>query len=118
MRTLAIRQLAAWGLVLSLVGSYALPAVSARHVTPDADDGFRAAGPCQELIRAADEQAADAHCAICHWLRAISGASAQAAASTPAGRGAASVHAVRPESRQGRSEVPAIPSRAPPASRA
>ena len=118
MRTPAIRRLAAWGLVLSFVGSFALPAISARHVTPDADDGFRAAGPCQELVRAPDGQPADAHCAICHWLRAISGASAQAAASTAAGLGAASVHAVRPESRQGRSEVPALPSRAPPASRA
>jgi hypothetical protein len=100
------------------VSSLALPLVSA-HVAADADVDCRteiastAGAALQHLDEAAPGGAAG-HCALCHWLRAIRGASAGTAfapAEKPVALAQYRNAAVR---RLGRAAVPSLPSRAPP----
>jgi hypothetical protein len=110
------RRLATWGLLLIFSGSLALPAISIRHTTPDVDDRVLS-GYGRRAALATPDDVSDAgdHCAVCHWLLAISGATAQAPLTIAAAASPATPAVSRPIARLGRSEVPAIPSRAPPA---
>jgi hypothetical protein len=111
------RRLTAWGVVLTVAGSLVLPAVSARHLTPDADDmlvlGVARAGEI-DLIGPIQQPPLEDHCAVCHWLCAFSGASVRSTVSPAAWLASGPAPAAQISARQGRSAVPAGPSRAPP----
>jgi len=112
-----LRRVSAWGLVLTFGSSLVLPVVSARHLRPDPDEGAFFGGFRSVHVSADGGDTADEHCAICHWLRAISGAAVQGAATPAPWLAPASSGAARPVARPGGSPDAAGPSRAPPAGR-
>ncbi len=77
MRSLALR-LRAWVALCSFVGGLTLPFVADRSLTfaDDAACGLEvlAVGPAGAHFEAPATPAPSGHCALCHWLRAVSGA--------------------------------------------
>jgi hypothetical protein len=67
-----------WTAVAILLATQVLPAVSTRHLFADADAGWSAAGTgltSPQLTPERSEATGD-HCAVCHWMRAVSGTQA------------------------------------------
>jgi hypothetical protein len=86
MKALSLR-VQAWIALFAFLGGLALPLASARHETFEDDaacatslrvsgaDGLARVGVTSAIAR-------PAHCAVCHWLRAVSGATTTGAAPT------------------------------------
>jgi|SRR5688572_30232558 hypothetical protein len=112
------RRVVAWIVVAVLVAAQGLPALSSRHLFADADAACGptlAAGHSASQFEAVRTGGADEHCAICHWIRAVNGASPGSPLAALTASDAPSVVA------SGRPSVYALdlaadsPSRAPPA---
>lgn len=111
------RRTGAWAFLVAFAASLVLPGLSARHLAPDPDERLAPLMARPDVVTADDGVAGDEHCPVCHWLHAISGAFAQPAFTADAlVTRSASAGAARAD-RRGRSEVPALPSRAPPPAR-
>lgn len=109
------RRVGAWGALAAFAASFALPILSTRHLVPDVDEGSRLAVHAEPQVAVPGGTSGDEHCAVCHWMRAVAGASTHSGTvfvtwflpSDPVTAGSSD--------RQGRTAVPAVPSRAPPA---
>jgi hypothetical protein len=77
MRVLSLR-VQAWIALCAFLGGLALPIVTARHEAFEDDaacvTSLRSGGAATARVGATSTTARPAHCAICHWLRAVSGA--------------------------------------------
>jgi len=77
MRSLALR-VRAWVALGAFVASLALPFLAARHLTFDDDAACGvdtlSTGHARTQFEAPQPAAPLGHCALCHWLRAVSGA--------------------------------------------
>jgi hypothetical protein len=109
------RRVGAWGALAAFAASFALPILSTRHLVPDVDEGSRLAVHAEQQVGMPEGTGADEHCAVCHWMRAVAGASAPAVAVFATWLPPAEPVATGSPDRQGRTAVPAVPSRAPPA---
>ena len=110
-----LRRLAAWVAVTAFLGAFLLPLVSVHVGDPDVAESISLA-PSHPVdqIEAAQPPVRGDHCPLCHWLRAISGLSAGAVASSSAWLEPVALKAPAPAQQV---ESPAIfsgPSRAPP----
>lgn len=110
-----VRRVGAWGSLLAFAASLALPVLSTRHLAPDADDGVRLSFNMGERLDLPAETGSDEHCAVCHWMRAVAGASVGALGVQLTGFITSQPTLADSSDRQGRTAVPAGPSRAPPA---
>lgn len=111
---LSVKRAIAWAVLTAIAGTWCLPVVSGRHLAPDAEDRL-APVRTEFSLDAAGGEAADLHCPVCHWLHALSGAFTQPSFSPDVLLRDAALAAAPSADRQGRSQVPALPSRAPPA---
>ena len=70
-----MRRLAAWIAILSFAAGLILPASISAHAPDDRDAAWGAAGLLAghptDQIEPVRDPADDDHCAICHWLRAL-----------------------------------------------
>jgi hypothetical protein len=77
MRSLTVR-VRAWVALGAFVASLALPFLAARHLTFDDDAACGAdtlsTGHARTQFEAPQPATPLGHCALCHWLRAVSGA--------------------------------------------
>jgi hypothetical protein len=111
----SVRRVVALAVITAFAGGLVLPALSARHASPDAEDRRATSARTMLLVSEAGPVEADEHCPVCHWLRAISGAFALAPVVVSATPAVEVLRLTPTADRRGRSEVPAVPSRAPPA---
>src|SRR5262245_24424439 len=83
MRSLGLR-VRAWIGLITFLGSLALPIASPRHLTFDDDAACAPAEitavHAQTQVGAATKTPAPGHCPLCHWLRAVGGATVGAGA--------------------------------------
>lgn len=111
----AFRRVGAWGALVAFMASFALPVLSTRHLAPDADDGLWLSIHTDQQLTVPVQTGADEHCAVCHWMRAVAGASAQALVVSVSWLPPSRLLPAGSCDRRGRTAVPAVPSRAPPA---